>query len=169
MALMDIILGILLLMGLWKGLKNGLLVELASIIALIAGIYGAIHFSYIAGDYLSQKTDWNEQYLNLIAFAITFIIIVIAVHMAGKVLTKIASFAMLGIVNKLAGGAFGALKMGMLVGALLVFLDSVDSVGFMGEDTKEQSILYKPVKQLGAAVFALVLRENGSSESVDDL
>ncbi len=163
MAFLDIILGILLLFGLWKGLKNGLFVELASIIALIAGIYGAIHFSYIAGDYLSQKTDWNEQYLNLIAFAITFIIIVVVVHLAGKLLTKIASFAMLGWVNKIAGAAFGVLKVGVILGALLIFFDRVNSsVGFIGEETKKDSILYEPVKELGALVFSMVLKEKDS-------
>ena len=50
MGILDIVLGLLLIYGLYKGLKNGLFVEIASIIALIAGLYGAIHFSYIAGD-----------------------------------------------------------------------------------------------------------------------
>ena len=166
MAFLDIILGILLLIGLWKGLKNGLFVELASIVALIAGIYGAIHFSYIAGDYISQKTDWNEKYLNLIAFAVTFIIIVVAVHMAGKLLTKIASFAMLGLVNKLAGAAFGVLKVGVIVGALLIFFDRINnSIGFLSEEAKKESVLYEPVKELGAIVFSLVLKNDDEKTS----
>jgi len=168
MTFLDIILGILLLIGLWKGLKNGLFVELASIVALIAGIYGAIHFSYITGDYLSQKTDWNEKYLNLAAFAITFIIIVFGVHLAGKLLTKIASFAMLGIVNRIAGAAFGVLKVGVILGALLVFVDRVNnSVGFINEETKNDSVLYAPVKDLGEFVFNAVLKENVVEESID--
>jgi len=170
MAFLDIILGILLLIGLWKGLKNGLFVELASLVALIAGIYGAIHFSYIAGDYLSEKTDWNQQYLNLAAFAITFIIIVIAVHMAGKLLTKIASFAMLGLVNKLAGAVFGVLKVAVIVGALLVFFDRVNkSMGFISEESKNESVLYAPVKKIGAFVFNAVLKENKSVEASNEI
>ncbi|MUH37783.1 CvpA family protein, partial [Zobellia amurskyensis] len=87
MSFLDIILGLLLLYGLWKGLKNGLFVELASLVALIAGIYGAIHFSYYAGDYLSQNMEWNERYINIAAFVITFIVIVFAVQLAGRFLT----------------------------------------------------------------------------------
>ena len=42
MNFLDIVIGLLLVWGLFKGLKNGLFVEIASLAALIAGIYGAI-------------------------------------------------------------------------------------------------------------------------------
>jgi len=168
MAFLDIILGLLLVIGLWKGLKNGLFVELASIVALIAGIYGAIHFSYYAGDYLSQNMEWDERYINIAAFIITFIIIVILVSLAGKILTKIANFAMLGLLNKIAGGIFGALKVGVILGALLIFFDRMDnSIGFISEDAKKQSVLYEPVKEIGAFVFAKVLKDGDATESIN--
>ena len=163
MAFLDIILGLLLLFGLWKGLKNGLFVELASIVALIAGIYGAIHFSYYAGDYLSQNMEWDERYINIAAFVITFIIIVTVVSLAGKILTKIANFAMLGLLNKIAGGIFGALKVGVILGALLIFFDRLDdSIGFISEDAKKESVLFEPVKEIGAFVFSKVLKNEDS-------
>ncbi|MCB0383139.1 MAG: CvpA family protein, partial [Psychroserpens sp.] len=48
MAIIDIILGALLLFGLIRGFLKGLFVEVASLVALIAGVYGAIHFSNFA-------------------------------------------------------------------------------------------------------------------------
>lgn len=158
MGFLDVILGLLLLYGLWKGFRNGLLVEIASIIALIAGIYGAIHFSYYAGDYLSENMEWEKRYINIAAFIITFTIIVIVVHIAGKFLTKIANIAMLGLLNKIAGGIFGALKVAVILGALLVFFDRVNaSAGLARNDTVEQSVLYEPIKEIGALVFSKVL------------
>ena len=160
MAILDIVLGILLVWGLWKGLKNGLFVEIASIIALIAGIYGAIHFSYIAGDYLAENMQWNERYMNIASFIITFIAIVVIVHIAGKLLTKVADFAMLGLLNKIAGALFGALKVAVILGALLVFFDRMNNtLNFISEDAKKESILYEPVKEIGAFVFNKVLPE----------
>ncbi len=125
MSFLDIVLGLLLAYGLYKGLKNGLFVELASLIALIAGIFGAIRFSYIAGDYLHEHMQWDERYINLAAFIATFIAIVILVHLAGKLLTRIADFAMLGLLNKIAGGLFGTLKVAIILGALLIFFERV--------------------------------------------
>ena len=93
---------------------KGLFVEVASIAALILGVYGAIHFSDFAASFLMERVDWNENYVNITAFAITFIAIVIVIALAGKALTKIADFASLGILNKLLGGLFGALKVGLI-------------------------------------------------------
>lgn len=160
MALLDIILGILLLLGLWKGFNNGLLIEVASIVALIAGIYGAIHFSYIAGDYLTEQMNWEERYINLTAFVITFIVIVIAVHFAGKLLTKVANIALLGLLNKIAGAAFGALKVAVILGAILVFFNRVNSnLKFVSEKAQNESVLFNPIKEIGALVFDTILRE----------
>jgi membrane protein required for colicin V production len=161
MGFLDIVLGLLLLWGLWKGLKNGLFLEIASIIALVAGIFGAIHFSYYAGDYLSQNMEWDERYINIAAFIITFIVIVLIVHIAGKFLTKIADFAMLGLLNKIAGGIFGALKVAVILGALLVFFERVNSsAGLIKNETLESSVLYEPIKEIGAFVFSKVLKDN---------
>lgn len=158
MGFLDIILGLLLIWGLWKGLKNGLFVEIASIIALIAGIYGAIHFSYIAGNYLSEQMEWNEKYISITAFIITFILIVLIVHIAGKFLTKIADFAMLGLLNKIAGGIFGVLKVAVILGALLIFFERLTvDFSLLDEDVKNESKLYQPIKQIGVFVFDSVL------------
>jgi len=151
MSFLDIVLGILLVWGLYKGLKNGLFVEIASLVALIAGIYGAIHFSYIAGNYLSQNVEWNIRYVKIASFLITFIVLVIVVHLAGKFLTKIADFAMLGILNKIAGAIFGALKVAVILGAILIFFDkATKSFKFINESTKQESIFYEPLKEIGA-------------------
>ncbi len=165
MNFLDIVLGLLLLWGLWKGLKNGLFVEIASLIALIAGIYGAIHFSYITGDYLSERMDWNERYISITAFVITFILIVILVHTAGKFLTKIANFAMLGLLNKIVGALFGALKVAVILGALLIFFDRInENIGLIDDELKKESALYQPVKDLGAFVFDYVLQAKSDLE-----
>jgi membrane protein required for colicin V production len=159
MGLLDILLGIPLVWGLWKGLKNGLFMEIASIVALIAGIYGAIHFSYITGDYLSEHLEWDEHNMSIIAFVVTFVLIIIIVHLAGKLLTKVANFAMLGLLNKIAGAIFGTLKVAILLGAALIFFDRMDStLNIMDENTKKESMLYQPIKDIGALIFDKVLK-----------
>jgi len=161
MGVLDIIIGLLLIFGLYKGIRNGLFVELASLAALIAGLYGAIHFSNIVGEYLSKNMEWDERYMNTASFLITFIIIVLAVNMAGKLLTKIADFAMLGLLNKIAGGIFGALKVAIILGALLMFFDKTNNqLGFVKQEAIEESKLYSPVKEVGAFVFSTVIKEN---------
>ena len=161
MGLLDILLGLPLVWGLWKGLKNGLFMEIASIVALIAGIYGAIHFSYITGDYLSERMDWDERNLSITAFILTFVLIIIVVHLAGKLLTKIANIAMLGLLNKIAGAIFGVLKVAILLGAVFIFFNRMDrSLNLLDEKIKEESILYQPIMDIGALIFDSVLKND---------
>lgn len=170
MSFLDIVIGILLVWGLYKGLKNGLFVEVASLVALIAGIYGAIHFSYLTGEYLAERFDWSEQYLKIAAFLITFFAIIIVVNLAGKFLTKIADFAMLGLLNKVAGGIFGMLKVAVILGALLIFFERLtSSFDIINEETKQESVFYEPIKEIGALVFSLVLEdeENDPEDEIE--
>lgn len=165
MSFIDIVLGLLLLYGLFKGVQNGLLVELASIVALVAGLYGAIHFSYIVGNYMASHWDWNERTMSLLSFIITFFIIVIVVVMAGKLLTKIAEFAMLGLLNKIAGGLFGILKVAIILGALLIFMESVNkNLRLINADTKSESVLYDPIRNIGDLVFSAVIKSETDNE-----
>ena len=45
MNVFDIIIASLLLFGFVRGIMKGLFLEVASLVALIAGVYGSIHFS----------------------------------------------------------------------------------------------------------------------------
>lgn len=167
MGFIDVLIGILLAYGLFRGLKNGLFIELAAIVALIAGLYGAIHFSYIVGDYLSKNMNWNEKYINLISVIITFVIIVFLVHLAGRLLTKIANVALLGFVNKIAGAIFGGLKVAVIIGGLLIFFDRANtSLNLISEERLEQSIFYPPLRELGGFVFDKVLKD--AKEKVEE-
>ena len=46
----DIVITALLLFGFIRGIVKGLFVEVASLVALIAGVFGAIHFSYFVAN-----------------------------------------------------------------------------------------------------------------------
>lgn len=150
----DIILAALLIFGFVRGLLKGLFVEVASLVALVAGIYGAIHFSFFVGDYLKDYVSWEERYITIVSFAITFAIIVLVIALLGKALTKIADFAALGMLNKILGGVFGALKIGIILSILLiVFTKLNNTIPFISDEQKDDSILYEPVKNLAPTVF----------------
>ncbi|MEP3837554.1 MAG: CvpA family protein [Algibacter sp.] len=161
MSVIDIVLGALILFGLVRGFMKGLFVEVASLIALVAGVYGAIHFSNFAADFLQTKTVWEEKTINIVAFAITFVIIVLAIGLAGKALTKLADFAALGIINKLAGGIFGALKIALILSVLLNVFDKMNNtITFIDEENIDSTVLYNPVKSLVPLIFPNILTPN---------
>lgn len=169
MEVIDIILGALILFGLIRGLMKGLFVEVSSLIALVAGVYGAIHFSNYAAEFLAEKVEWNEKTINIVAFAITFVIIVLAIALAGKALTKLADFAALGFLNKLLGALFGALKIAIILSVILIVFDRFNrTIPFADKEDLESSMLYKPVKNLVPTIFPSILGDKDSeSEEVN--
>ncbi|MFD2543062.1 CvpA family protein [Lacinutrix gracilariae] len=169
MSVLDIVLGALLLFGLVRGFMKGLFVEVASLVALVAGVYGAIHFSGFATEFLESKVDWDEKYINIVAFAITFVVIILVISLAGKALTKLADFAALGIINKLLGGVFGALKIGLILSVILVVFSRMNNtIPFVGEEDLKDSILYNPVKSLSPMIFPSIIKAEDSEEETSE-
>ncbi|CDF81083.1 colicin V production protein [Formosa agariphila KMM 3901] len=157
MTLLDIILAVILLFGLIRGFMNGLFVEIASLLALIIGVFGAIHFSSFTASLFEDKVDWDENYVSIVAFAVTFVVIVLAIGLAGKALTKLADFAFLGIVNKILGGVFGMLKIGLMASvALNIFVTLNDTVPFVDKKDLDKSILYKPVIAISTKLYPAI-------------
>ena len=157
----DIILGIILLIAFYTGYKKGLFVALASLVGLVLGAIGAVYFSDYAGAYLAQWFDWSDKTTKLVAFAVTFLAIVGIVSLLGKFLTKVADFAMLGIFNKILGGAFTALKFAFIVSVVFMFLNAYSGIGgyVISEEKKENSTLYYPVTALAPLVVPHILNE----------
>ena len=153
----DIILALLLAYGLIKGLFKGFFVEVASLLGLILGVYGALLFSDLVAALLEPYVDLEENYLAMIAFVITFIGIVVLIALSGKLLTKLASLVMLGWLNRLLGGVFGLLKVALIAGVLLVAFEGLNQKWeWVEEDQLEESLLYSPVQNLGLIFYPYI-------------
>lgn len=154
MNFLDIIIAIPLLWAVYKGFRKGLVIEIASLAALILGIYGGIHFSDAVADFLKERFNWNSTYMPLISFTITFLGIVILVHLVGKVVERIVNIVALGIVNKILGAAFGFLKVAFILSVILIIFDGFDAkMNLIDKDKKEKSMLYKPLRSFAVTVI----------------
>ena len=165
MNVFDIVILVILLFGIVKGFMKGLFIEVASLVALIGGIWGAIHFSYFVGDFLEESVTWSEKKISLAAFAITFVLIIIVVSMLGKFLTKLADLAALGLVNKILGAAFGFVKIGLVLSIVFVFFHRLNAtISFVDEETLEESVLYESVKSIAPAIFPSIIKTEGNTD-----
>jgi membrane protein required for colicin V production len=169
MNYIDIILGILLLLAAIGGFKKGLIVELASLAALILGIWGAIEFSYITSNFLIDNFDWKWDHLATVSFIITFIVIVILVHIVAKTVTKLVETVMLGFVNKLAGLVFGFLKGAIILSIVLVVFDKInEDINILSEKTKTESRIYEPLKNFAPSIFPFIDFWDDENKSEND-
>ncbi len=149
MNYIDIIIAIPLVWGFIRGLSKGFIIEIASLIALIVGIWAGIHFSDFVCSLLGSNFGWDSSYVPLVAFIIIFIIIIIAVFVIAKLLEKVINIIALGFINRLAGAVFGALKYAVILSILILIINKYDSKGnFLKQEVKDGSILYHPVGKL---------------------
>jgi len=146
----DIILFIPLAWAAWRGFSKGLIIELASIAALIAGIYVAANFSELLGDLVQGWMESEASWIGYVAFFLTFIAVVFGVYALAKLLEKAVNLAMLKLANKLGGLLFGTLKMIIIVSIVLNLLSWLDQYApVLRKTAPDRSLLFEPL--LGAA------------------
>ena len=145
----DIILAIPLIWGAIIGFKKGLILELASLVGLILGMFGALKFSNLTAEKLNQYVEVSTEWIGLLSFLLTFVAIVIAVFLLAKVLDKMLKIIALGFVNRLLGLLFGLIKYGLILSVLLYFFMNLnEQFRFVEQDVFENSLLVKPIQLL---------------------
>ena len=138
----------------YKGVVNGLFVELASLISLVLGIYFAVKFSSFMKEILMEYVKWNPNSIQIVAFILTFIVVVIAIHLLGKFLTGIANFAFLGWLNKLGGGFFRVLKTVLIVSIVFSVFEKINYNNYLAKkETLDNSIFFNPIQKIAGYVF----------------
>ncbi len=147
MNLLDLVLIIPVAYGAWVGFKKGFVIEVATLLALVLGVWGAIVFSDYVGKSLAENTSIDGRYVAMTAFTITFFGIAIGIYFLGKLIEKSVNLVAMKPVNKIAGLSFGGLKWLFAISVVLVIVEAFDSQSsFVSADSKGKSLLYEPVK-----------------------
>lgn len=154
MTFLDIILFCFLVWGVINGLRKGLFVELASLVSLLLGIYIAIKFSGVVGRFFDGSLPEDPKTAAITAFIITFIAVVVGITLLAKVLTKIADFSGLGLLNRVLGGFFGLLRMILLLSVLLMFFTKINfNNTFASKETLDKSMFFNPILKVSNMIF----------------
>lgn len=152
MNYIDIVLGGLLIFGLIRGIKNGLFVELASLISFFIGIYIAVKFSYVIGRFIGDSKT-----AKVAAFVIMLIAVVIGIHFLAKVFSKITNFVFLGWLNRFGGAVFAVLKTALLLGIILSLFQKLNiECGIISKETQDESIFFSPIMKISEVLLPVL-------------
>lgn len=144
---LDAVLGAWLLWAMFQGFRKGFIIKIASIIALVLGVFAGFHFSGYAAEWLNDEFDWSTRTTEVGAFALTFLAVVLGVHLLAKVLEKIVDLTALSLVNKLGGMLLGLVQTLFFLSALTYLLDGVFGPRkWLPNAQVEQSMLYPHVE-----------------------
>jgi membrane protein required for colicin V production len=169
MNFLDLIIVIPIVLMAISGFNQGFIKELASLAALVLGIYFAIYFSDVVAALLIKHFDISHRYVFILAFLITFVGVVLLVSLIGRLLDKIASLSALGLVNKVFGFIFGFLKGALIISIFLVLFNMIDTKGhILKDEQKKGSLLYQPLVQLAPLLLINIQNIDFSDPSWDD-
>lgn len=153
MSYIDIIILVLLVAFGIGGLRKGIITEAATLLGLGLGLYGAFHFSDFTAEQLVKYVEIDPKYMNVISFAVTFIVVAILVFLLGKLVAKLVKAINLGFVDKIGGFLIGLAK-GVLISSLLVMLlNALNLNSIIKDETKQKSILYPYIEQAVPYVY----------------
>ena len=148
----DIILIVILIWGAIAGFKKGLILTLASFIAIIAGALAAYYGADVIASELSLKVDWSEKQIAVASFAIVFLAVVLTVHILARVLEGTLKLVALGIANKIAGAVFGIAKNALIL-TFIIFGMKGFGQGLLPENATDECVIYPVVESIAPLVL----------------
>lgn len=146
----DIVFLLLMLMACVKGYSKGMIVALFSVIGFIAGLAAAVKLSVYATQKLSGTFNTAGKWLPFISFLLVFLIVVMLVHLGGRLLQKSVEMLMLGWLNRIGGIVLYALLYSILLSILLFYAVQLKIIS---AETVVASRAYLYIQPLGPKVM----------------
>ena len=124
MSTADIVLVVLVLLGAWSGYREGFLMELISLVAIILGVLGGFKLMGVGMIFLQERFNADKSTLPYLSFAVIFVIIVLLVRLLGNVVKHSIDKSFLGTVDQVMGGVLGAFKTLFMLSIVIWIMDS---------------------------------------------
>lgn len=141
----------------FKGFTKGLMITLAMLAGLLLGFWAAINLSEFTAGLLTNELNLESENINLIAYLLTFVIVLVLVYLLGQMLTSLLKATGLGFANRLGGALIGAAKGLLIVSALIILVNKVDPRSkLVTAGQKDSSYLFRPAEAIAPAVFPAI-------------
>jgi membrane protein required for colicin V production len=124
-----------------KGFSRGLIVELASLVAFVAAVWAGIHLS----ERVAEATGIGTENAAL-AFLVTFILVILGVHLLARGLTTLVDIAQLSLPNKVGGILFGGLRSLFMISVALNLMVGYSDATLPPAKARDGATLYAPVR-----------------------
>lgn len=134
---------------------------IASLAALILGVIGAIKLRPVFANLLDSIFNIAPEHVNVIAFAVAFVVIVLVVHIAAFLVDKLVKAVALNFINRLLGMAFGLLVTTFVISMILWPVNQVNAEKqIIKPEHIEGSLLYKPLSAIAPAVLPYLKKQD---------
>lgn len=125
MSTADIVIIVFVLLGAYRGYKDGFLMGVVTLLALILGILAAFKLTGEGMEFLQEHFNADKEFLPYLSFFLIFIAVVVLVTLLGKFIRHSIDKTFLGRIDEAAGSLLGALKTLFMLSVVLWIVDSL--------------------------------------------
>ena len=136
-----------------RGIFRGLIREVASIAGLVAGFYVAYSYHPAVAP-LFSKWMTEPAYQNIVSFILLFCIVFLVIVLSGMLLRVLIRLVLLGMVDRIFGSLFGALKAVLIVSFAYILLITFLPAG--GAALVGESKLAPQLNRIAGGIIRLV-------------
>jgi len=152
--IIDLILLLCIGWGAYKGFRKGFIIQSFVILALVLAIWGGFAFAGILEPFMMKHFNMSELACSIVSFIIVFLLVLILVYTSGHLITKAVNATAMGMINRLAGAAFGILTNALILSVFILLFNRInDKKLFIEKETIEKTFLYKPIGKVAPAIF----------------
>ncbi|MCD7976719.1 MAG: CvpA family protein [Tannerellaceae bacterium] len=151
---LDILILCLAGIGFMKGLFDGVIKQVVSLIALVVAVFFCGKGAVWLRDYIAAL-DWiPAEWVTVASYVAAFLLIMIVVMLAGEIVHRVIGVTPLSPFNHVAGGLFGLVLAVLFMSLLLNRLELADrTVAVIPAETKIESRFYFPVKEILPTIY----------------
>ncbi len=140
--------------GLAKGYRRGMIVEVLSLLGLIAAIGCGFALLKLGVDLARPYADEAGRFLPYLVFVGIFVLVLVVVGLVGRLLRESIKHTFLGSFDSLAGGLIGVFK-AVFVASFLFWIVAVTGIG-LPDGFTENTYLYPYVVDIAPATIKAV-------------
>jgi len=148
----DIIAGIILILGILIGLKKGFFFEVLSFFILVLDVVLAKHWTPYVFERINKGVKLNDDLLYFLTYLGVFLGIYIITSIVLSILKKTLPKMFVGIIDSILGGILGGLKGSFIIFIMLIFFNLsstiVDNLEDYSKDSKVNKFFLENITKL---------------------
>ena len=99
----------------------------------------------------------DETVLKVICFVLIAIVVALVLNLVGTLITKALQKLSLGFFNRLLGLVFGVLKVGLIIGLVILLFETLNSsLHLVKPEATENAVVYNALKDVANAIFPIL-------------
>jgi membrane protein required for colicin V production len=141
-------------LAIWRGWKNGFVMEIFSTLALFVGLYAGVHLSNWMANLMHETFGMEGDHVPITSFILVFALVCVAIFFLGKLITKNVSSGGAERWNQIGGAFFSLTKTILFLSMVFILFNIADSkFGLLSGQQKQKSYLYEPIYNFGLKII----------------